>query len=120
MEHQTELSLSARSMILQSLLQTKEQFEEELLQSTLTLTTQILKSGLRYENLKGMLTDKALTYINAQLLVTSLCESLSSEIQKLEISGVNLLENEKQLASRISSLKEIQTKQIQKHIKKTD
>jgi ribonucleoside-diphosphate reductase alpha chain len=40
-------------------------------------------------------------------------------MRTLELDGVNLLENEKQLESRISCLKEMLTKQIQKHIKKT-
>ena len=41
------------------------------------------------------------------------------DAEALELDGVNLLESEKQLESRMSCLKEILTKQIQKHIKKT-
>ena len=119
MEHQTESSPSARFMIQLYLQQIKDQLDEELHQSISTLNTTILKSGLKYENLKEILTDKALTYINAQLLVTSLCVSLNKEIKRLGISGVNLLENEKVLESRTLCLKEILTKQIQMHIKTT-
>ncbi len=60
-----------------------------------------------------------LTYINAQLLVISLCDVLNKEMQMLELDGVNLLESEKQLENRTLCLKEILTKQIQKHTKTT-
>ena len=120
MEHQTELYLSAKYMIQQSLQQIKDQLDEELLQSTLTSSMMTSKSGLKLESLKEMSTDNRLIYISAQLLATSLCVSLNKEIRKLEIDGVNFLESEKQLESRIYCLKEILTKQIQKHINKTD
>jgi ribonucleoside-diphosphate reductase alpha chain len=84
--------------------------------STLNMT--ILNSGLKLENQKEMLTDNRLTYINAQLLVISLCDALNKEMRTLEIDGVNFLENEKQLENRMLCLKEMLTKQIQKHIKK--
>jgi ribonucleoside-diphosphate reductase alpha chain len=61
--------------------------------------------------------DSRLTFINAQLLVISLCAALNKEMRTLELDGVNFLENERQLESRISCLKETLTKQIQKHIK---
>jgi hypothetical protein len=73
---------------------------EELRQLISTLSTTILKSGLKLENQKGMSTDNRLIYINAQLLVISLCESLNKEMRMLEIDGVNFLESEKQLESR--------------------
>src|SRR6056300_788675 len=101
MEHQTELYLFARSMIQQSLRLIKDQLEEELHQLTSTLNTMISKSGSKLENPKEMLTDSRLTFINAQLLVISLCESLNKEMQMLEIDGVNLLESESQLENRI-------------------
>src|SRR5210317_601077 len=114
MEHQMESSPSARSTIQRSLQQIKEQFDVELRQSISTLTTTILRSGLKYESLKETSTDKALTFINAQLLVISLCESLNKEMLKQDLNGVNLLGNEKQLENLTSCLKEIQTSQIQK------
>ena len=120
MEHQMESSLFVKYTIQQFLLQIKDQLDEELLQLILTLSTEILKSGLKSENLKEMLTDSRLTYISAQLLVISSCVNLNKEILKLGIDGVNFLESEKQLASRILCLKGMLTKQIQKHINKTD
>ena len=74
---------------------------------------------LEIESLKEMLTDNRLTYISAQLLVTSLCDALNKEMRMLEIDGVNFLESEKQLENRTLCLKETLIKQIQKHIKKT-
>jgi hypothetical protein len=44
---------------------------------------------------------------------------LNKEIRKQDLDGVNYLENEKQLENRILCLKEMLTKQIQQHIKKT-
>ena len=87
----------------------KDQSEEELLPLISTLNTMILKNGLKLESLKEMSTDNHLTYISAQLLVTSLCVSLNKEMQELELNGVNYLESEKQLESRILCLKEMLT-----------
>ena len=98
----------------------KDQLDEELHQLILTLNMTISKSGLKSENLKEMLTDSRLTYINAQLLVTSLCVSLNKEMLQLEIDGVNYLESESQLANRILCLKGMLTKRILKLIKKMD
>ena len=120
MEHQTESSRSARYTTQQFSQLIKDLSEEELLQLTLTLSTMILKNGLKSESQKEMSTDSRLIYINAQLLVTSLCVSLNKEIRTLEIDGVNYLESERQLENRISCLKEMLTNQIQKHTKKTD
>jgi hypothetical protein len=116
----TESYPSARYMTQQFLQLIKDLSEEELLQLTLILSTTILKSGLKLENPKEMLTDNRLIYTNAQLLVISLCESLNKEMRKLEIDGVNFLENEKLLENRTYFLKEILIREIQKHIKKTD
>jgi len=90
------------------------------LQLTLTLSTTILKSGLKYENQKEMLIDNRLIYTNAQLLVISLCDALNKEMRRLGLDGVNYLEREKQLENRIYYLKETLTREIQKHIKKMD
>ena len=92
----------------------------ELPQLISTLNMMTSRSGLKSGNLKEMLTDNRLTYISAQLLVTSLCVSLNKEIRKQDLDGVNYLESEKQLESRILCLKEMLIKQIQKHIKTTD
>jgi hypothetical protein len=79
--------------------------------STILATNQtILKSGLKYENLKAMSTDNRLTYINAQLLVINLCVVLNKAMRKLEADGVNYLESESQLENRIYSLKETLTR----------
>ena len=119
MEHQTESYPSARYTIQQYLLQIKDQLDAELLALISTLSTTILTSGLKYENLKEMSTDNRLTYINAQLLVTSLCVVLNKAMRKLELDGVNYLESESQLENRIYCLKEILTKQIQQLTKTT-
>ena len=92
----------------------------ELPQLISTLNMMTSRSGLKSGNLKEMLTDNHLTYISAQLLVINLCVSLNKEIRKLELDGVNYLESEKQLESRILCLKEMLTKQIQQHIKRMD
>jgi len=84
------------------------------------LNTATLKNGLKLENLKEMSTDNRLTYISAQLLAISLCDALSKGMRTLELDGVNFLENEKQLESRMFCLKETLTKQIQKHINPMD
>ena len=120
MEHQMESYPSARYTIQQFLQQTKALLDGELLQLISTLNMMILKNGLKLENPKGMLIDSHLTYISAQLLVTSLCVNLNKEIKMQGLDGVNCLESEKQLENRIYCLKEILTKQIQQHIKKTD
>ena len=120
MEHQTESCLFARYTTAQYLRQIKDQSEEVLLPLILTLSTMILKNGSKFESQKEMSTDSHLTYINAQLLVTSLCVSLNKEMQELEISGVNYLENEKQLENLISCLKEMLIKTIHNLTKKMD
>ena len=120
MEHQMGSYHSARYMTQQFLQLIKDLSEEELLQLTLTLSTTILKSGLKYVSPKETSIDNRLIFINAQLLVISLCESLNKEIRKLDLDGVNYLEREKQLENRIYYLKETLTKLIQKHIKKMD
>jgi hypothetical protein len=98
----------------------KELLDEEQPQLISTLNTLISKSGLKLESQKEMLIDSRLIYINAQLLVISLCESLNKAIQKLEIDGVNLLENEKQLESRTFCLKETLIRIIQRHTSRMD
>ncbi len=120
MEHQMESYLSARYMTQQFLQLIKDLSEEELLRLTLILSTTILKSGLKSESQKETSTDNRLTYINAQLLVTSLCVSLNKEIRMLELDGVNYLESEKQLENRIYYLKETLTRQIQNLTKTMD
>ena len=110
---------SAKSTIAQFLQPINDQLDAELQALISTLTTEILSSGLKYESLKEMSTDNRLTYISAQLLAISLCESLSKEMQKLELAGVNCLEKGKAPESRISYLKEILIKQIQQHTKTT-
>ena len=119
MEHQTESYLFAKYMIQQSSLLIKDLSEEGLLPLTSILNTTISKSGWKSENLKEMLTDNHLIYISAQLLAISLCASLNKEIRKLGIDGVNFLESEKQLESRILCLKGTLIRRIQKHIKQT-
>ena len=119
MEHQMESYPSARYMIQQFLQQIKEASVEELPRLISILNTEILRSGWKLESQKEMLIDKRLTYINAQLLVINLCVSLNKEMQTLGIDGVNFLESEKQLESRISCLKEMLIKLILKHTKKT-
>ena len=119
MEHQMALYLSARYTTQQFLQQIKARLDEELQVSISTLSMGILNSGLKYENLKETLTDNRLTYINAQLLVISLCDALNKEMRMLEIDGVNFLENEKQLENRMLCLRETLTRQIQNHIRKT-
>ena len=120
MEHQTELSLFAKSMIAQYSRLIKDQSDEELHRLTSTLSMMTLKNGLKLENLKEMSTDNRLIYISVQLWVISLCDALNKEIRMLDLDGVNFLENEKQLENRILCLKGMLTRQIQKHIKKTD
>ena len=116
----TGLSPSAKYTTQRSLQLIKDLSDEELLQLILTLSTPILRNGLKSGNPKEMLTDNRLIYINAQLLVISLCVSLNKEIRTLEIDGVNYLESEKQLENRISCLKEMLTNQIHQHIKTMD
>jgi len=120
MEHQTGLSPFAKYTTQQFLQLIKDQSEGELPVLISTLTTRTSRSGWKSENLKAMLTDNRLTYISAQLLVISLCVSLNKEMRMLEIDGVNYLESERQLENRILCLKEMLTKTIQKHTKKTD
>ena len=116
----TVLYRFVKYMIPQYLLLIRARFDEELQALISTLSTMIFSNGLKYENLKGTLTDKALTYISAQLLVISLCESLNKEMQKQGLDGVNYLGSEKQLESLTSSLKETLIKQIHQHTKKMD
>jgi len=120
MEHQTESCLFAKYMTQQYLPQIKDQLDEELLALISTSITPILKSGLKLESPKGMSTDSRLIYINAQLWAISLCASLNKEMQMQGLDGVNFLESEKQLESRILCLKETLTKQIHRHIKTMD
>ncbi len=119
MEHQMESYPSAKYTTQRFLQLIKDLSEEELLQLTLILSTTILKSGLKYENLKETSIDNRLIYINAQLLVISLCDVLNKGMQKLDLDGVNYLEKEKQLENRIYYLKETLIKEIQKRIKTT-
>ena len=119
MEHQMESYLFAKSMTQRSSLLIKELLDEELRQSTSILSTMILKSGLRSESLKEMSTDNHLTFISAQLLVISLCESLNMEMQMHDASGANCLESEKQLANRTLCLKEMLINKILKYTDKT-
>ena len=120
MEHQMELYPSLKFMTQQYSQLIKDLSEEELLPLTLTLSTMILKTGLKLESQKVTSIDNHLTYINAQLSVINLCVSLNKAMQKLGIDGVNFLENEKQLENHISCLKVMLTKQTLKHISKTD
>ncbi len=120
MEHQTESYLSAKFMTQLSSLLTKELLEEVQQVLTLTLSTEILKNGLKLESQKETLIDSRLIYINAQLLAISLCENLSKEMSRLEIDGVNFLESEKQLESRTFCLRETLIKTIHKLTKQTD
>jgi hypothetical protein len=120
MEHQMESYPFVKSTIQLSLQLIRDLLDEERPQLTSTLNTMISTNGLKLENLKGMSIDSRLIYINAQLLVISLCESLNKEIQKLGIDGVNLLESEKQLESRIFCLKETLIKTIHRHTNRMD
>ena len=118
MELQMALSLFAKYMIQLSSQQTKVQFDEELQALISILNTMTSSSGLKLENLKVTLTDNLLTCISVLSLVISLCESYKQEILKQEQSGQSLSKNVKQLENLIFYSKEIQTKIIQKHIKK--
>ncbi len=120
MEHQMESYPSLKFMTQQYSQLIKDLSVEELLPLTLTLSTMILKTGLRLESQKVTSTGSRLTYINAQLLVTNLCVSLNKAMLKLGIDGANFLENEKQLENLISCLKVMLTNQTLLHINKTD
>ena len=113
MEHQMELSLFAKSMTQLYSQPIKDQYEEELHPLISISNTLILMNGWKSESLKATSTDNLLTYISVLSLVISLCVSSKAEIKKQGSNGPSYSKNVKLLASRISSLKGIQTKLIQ-------
>ena len=69
---------------------------------------------------KGDVNRQSLNLHQCAVVGDKFMRSLNKEMQELEISGVNYLENEKQLESRTLCLKEMLTRRIQKLIKKMD
>ena len=120
MEHLMELCLFVKSTIALYSQRTKDLSEEELQALILILTTPILKSGWKYENLKETLIVNRSTYTSALWSATSSCEDLITEIKMRGGYGVSYYKNVKQLESLISYLREIQTRITQMLIKNTD
>src|SRR5210317_1509264 len=118
MEHLMEWCRFARYTIQQYLPLIKDLSGAELRQLTSILITPTLKSGWRLENQKETSIDNPSTSTSVLWSVTSLCEDLKVAIKKLDANGPNYSKSVRQLESLIYSLKEIQTKITQKHIKK--
>ena len=117
MEQVMELCHFVKSTTQQYWPRIKDQSGEGLLQSILTLNTEISKNGLKLENLKVTSTDKVSIYINALWSAISSCENLKTEIRKHGENGENFYKSEKQLENLISYLRVILIKITLKHIR---
>ena len=120
MEHQMELYRFVKFTTQLFSQQIKELSDEELQVLISILNTETSRNGLKYASQREMSIDSRLIYINVQLLVINLCESLKQEMKLREENGANYYKKERLPVSHTFFLKEILIKLTRMLTKTTD